>query len=321
MTANSFAKIQGARVAVLMGGLSTERPISFKSGRAVAAALRSRGHDVVEIDVGFDVDQRLRESGAEVVFPVLHGKWGEDGSIQGLLECMGLPYAGPSVFAAALTMDKVATLELLRGEGLPVPRGLVLSARDLSDGVPTLPFALPAIVKPVREGSSYGITRITEADQLHAALSEALELDERVLVEECVDGPELTVGILDGRALSVVEIAPVDGWFDFKAKYTRGRTEYHVPARIDADLAIRIRADALRAAELTGCTDSCRVDIMAGGAAGPKILEINTIPGMTATSLLPMAAAAEGIDFPELCCRLLSMARLRNGQPVSAVGE
>jgi D-alanine-D-alanine ligase len=317
MTATLSFKNPGARVAVLLGGLSTERPISFKSGKAVADALRSRGHDVVEIDVGFDVDQRLRESGAEVVFPVLHGKWGEDGSIQGLLECMGLPYAGPSVFAAALTMDKVATLELLRGEGLPVPRGVVLTAGDIEAGMPALPFELPAIVKPVREGSSYGITRVNAAGQLAPALREALSLDDRVLVEECLDGPELTVGILEGRALSVVEIAPVDGWFDFDAKYTKGRTEYHVPARIEPELASSIRADALRAAHLTGCTDSCRVDVMAGGTRGPRILEINTIPGMTATSLLPMAAAEAGIDFPELCCRLLGMARLRNGEPVS----
>jgi len=317
MTAILDFKNPGARVAVLLGGLSTERPISFKSGKAVAEALRSRGHDVVEIDVGFDVDKRLREEGVEVVFPVLHGKWGEDGSIQGLLECMGIPYAGPSVFSAALTMDKVATLELLRGEGLPVPEGIVLSAQDVAGGVPSLPFALPAIVKPVREGSSYGITRITHVEQLQVAVDEALRLDDRVLVEECVDGPELTVGILEGRALSVVEIAPVDGWFDFEAKYTKGRTEYHVPARIEASLATQIREDALRAAVLTGCTDSCRVDVMAGGTRGPRILEINTIPGMTATSLLPMAAAEAGIAFPELCCRLLGMARLRNGQPVT----
>ena len=229
---------------------------------------------------------------------------------------MGIPYAGPSVFAAALTMDKVATLELLRGEGLPVPRGVVLCGEDIEAGSLSLPFELPAIVKPVREGSSYGITRVAEAQQLEPAVREALSLDDRVLVEECLDGPELTVGILEGRALSVVEIAPVDGWFDFDAKYTKGRTEYHVPARIEAELADRIRADSLRAAQLTGCTDSCRVDVMAGGTRGPRILEINTIPGMTETSLLPMAAAEAGVDFPELCCRLLGMARLRNGAPV-----
>jgi len=313
---SSFAE-PGARVAVLLGGLSTERPISFKSGRAVAAALRSRGHDVVEIDVGYDVDQRLRQEGAEVVFPVLHGKWGEDGSIQGLLECMGLPYAGPSVSAAALTMDKVATLQLLRGEGLPVPAGLVVDRTALEAGLPALPFDLPAIVKPVREGSSYGITRVTEAGQLYAAVEQALALDDRVLVEECLEGPELTVGILQGRALCVVEIEPVEGWFDFDAKYTKGRTAYHVPARISSDMAAEVQDMSLRAALLTGCGDSCRVDVMAGAARGPRILEVNTIPGMTSTSLLPMAAAAEGIDFAELCCRLLGLARLRNGAPVA----
>ncbi len=304
-----------ARVAVLLGGLSTEREISFKSGRAVAEALRSRGHDVVEIDVQLDIDQQLRASGATVAFPVLHGKWGEDGSIQGLLECMGIPYAGPSVFSAALTMDKVATLRLLEGNGVPVPKGVVWTAEK---GVPTLaklPVDLPIVVKPVREGSSFGITIVTEEKQLAPAVQTALELDERVLIEECLDGPELTVGILEGQALPVVEIAPVDGWFDFEAKYTKGATAYHVPARIDPVLAERVQAIGREAARLTGCLDSCRVDVMGGGWRGPRVLEVNTIPGMTGTSLLPMAAQATGIDFAELCERLLKLARLRNVRP------
>ena len=300
------------RVGVLMGGLSTERSISFKSGTAVAAALRSRGHDVVEIDVDRNIDQALRELGIDVVFPVLHGKWGEDGCIQGLLECMGIPYAGPSTFAAALTMDKVATLALLAGNGVPVPVGVVRSRDQGPVDLADLPMELPIVVKPVREGSSYGVTIVTEPDQLQPAIDAALELDERCLVEECVAGPELTVGVLQGEALPVVEIAPVDGWFDFEAKYTKGATEYHVPARIDPDLAAECQRISLQAAALTGCLDSCRVDVMGGAVRGPRVLEINTIPGMTGTSLLPMAAAAVGVDFPELCDRLLRMARLRN---------
>ena len=304
---------QKQRVAVLLGGLSTERSISFKSGRAVAAALRSRGHDVVEIDVGLDIDLRLREAAVDAAFPVLHGKWGEDGSIQGLLECMGLPYAGPSVAAAALTMDKVCTLRLLEGSGVPTPKGVVWTEQDRRRGLGELPFELPVVVKPVREGSSYGITIVREAEQLGPAVAVALQHDDRILVEECVAGPELTVGVLQGRALPVVEIAPVAGWFDFEAKYTRGATEYHVPARIPAELTRRCQEIALEAARLTGCLDSCRVDVMGGGERGPRVLEVNTIPGMTGTSLLPMAAAAVGVDFEELCDRLLGMARLRNG--------
>lgn len=303
---------QKQRVAVLLGGLSTERAISFKSGRAVAAALRSRGHDVVEIDVGRDIDQRLRAEGVDVAFPVLHGKWGEDGSIQGLLECMGIPYAGPSVAAAALTMDKVNTLRLLAGGGVPIPQGVVWTDADRGKGSRDLPFDLPVVVKPVREGSSFGITIVREEAQLAPAVATALEHDERILVEECVPGPELTVGVLDGEALPVVEIAPVAGWFDFDAKYTKGATEYHVPARIDDDLAARCQAIALEAARLTGCLGSCRVDVMGGAEGGPRVLEVNTIPGMTGTSLLPMAAAAVGVDFPTLCERLLGMASLRN---------
>jgi D-alanine-D-alanine ligase len=303
------------RVAVLMGGLSTERDISFKSGKAVAAALRSGGFDVVEIDADREVGLRLQEERIDTAFPVLHGKWGEDGCIQGLLEYMGIPYAGPSVFAAALTMDKHTTLRLLEGSGVPIPAG-VTQARGQGPVDPSsLPIAPPLIVKPVREGSSFGITRVEDLDGLAEAVEAALKLDERVLIEECLEGPELTVGVLAGQALPVVEIHPVEGWFDFEAKYTKGRTEYYVPARITDELAQICQEMAVKAAHLTGCTDSCRVDIMAGAARGPRVLEINTIPGMTDTSLLPMAAAAAGIDFPELCERLLRMARLRNGHP------
>jgi len=313
VTRNGRAPESMGRVGVLLGGLSTERSVSFKSGRAVAEALRSRGYDVVEIDVGYDVDKQLRGHEVAIAFPVLHGKWGEDGCIQGLLECMGIPYVGPSVFAASLTMDKVTTLRLLRGAGLPVPEGKVVDRAALERSDLDLPFELPAIVKPVREGSSYGITRVDQRVDLETAIDAALRLDDRVLVEECLDGPELTVGILGGRDLPVVEIAPVQGWFDFEAKYTRGACEYFVPARIDEALAAEVRSMSLEAARLTGCTDCARVDVMGGGARGPRILEINTIPGMTGTSLLPMAAAAEGIEFAEVCHRLVQMASLRNG--------
>jgi len=309
---NPPAPSSPGRVGVLLGGLSTERPISFKSGHAVADALRSRGFDVVEIDVGRDIDQRLRAERVAVAFPVLHGKWGEDGCIQGLLECMGIPYCGPSVAAAALTMDKVGTLRILEGGGLPIPRGIAWSREQGPDGPEEAPFPLPLVVKPVREGSSFGVTRVFEPEQLAPAVREALRLDERCLVEELLDGPELTVGVLEGRALPVVEIAPREGFFDFDRKYTKGLTDYFCPARIPEDLARRVQAMGHEAARLCGCLDSCRVDVMAGGARGPRVLEVNTIPGMTGTSLLPMAAKAVGIEFPELCERLLRTARLRN---------
>lgn len=300
------------RVAVLLGGLSSERPISFKSGRAVAEALRSRGFDVVELDATRDIDLRLREERVDTVFPVLHGKWGEDGCVQGLLEYLGIPYAGPSVFAAALTMDKHTTLRLLEGSGVPIPAGVTRSRTQGLEGLEDLGIEPPLIVKPVREGSSFGVTRVMDRSELPAAVEEGLKLDERVLIEECLDGPELTVSILEGEALPVVEIAPVEGWFDFEAKYTKGQTEYFVPARISDELARICQEISVKAAHLTGCADSCRVDIMAGGDRGPRVLEVNTIPGMTETSLFPMAAAAQGIDFAELCERLLRLARLRN---------
>lgn len=300
------------RVGVLMGGLSSERAISFKSGRAVAEALREKGYEVVDIDVGRDVDQVLRAERIDTAFPVLHGKWGEDGAIQGLLECMGIPYAGPSVFGAALTMDKEATLRLLEGNGVPVPQGIVWRREMGACDVSRVPFDGPWIVKPVREGSSFGVTRVLDPAGLGAAVEEALSRDERALVEELLDGPELTVGVLAGEALPVVEIAPKDGWFDFERKYTKGMTEYYVPARVDDALARQVQEISLESARLTGCLSSCRVDVMAGGARGPRVLEVNTIPGMTGTSLLPMAAAAVGVDFPTLCERLLLAASLRN---------
>ncbi len=299
------------RVGVLMGGLSSERAISFKSGHAVADALRSRGFEVIEIDADRDVDLKLRELAIDVAFPVLHGKWGEDGAIQGLLEYLGVPYAGPSVFAASLTMDKVATLGLLRGAGIPVPRGVVRTREMGLDDLDGMEVEPPLVVKPVREGSSYGVSILRERTGLREAVEQALALDDRVLVEEFIEGPELTVGILEDRALPVVEITPREGWFDLDAKYD-GTTEYTVPARISEALAGTCRHHALVAARLCGATESCRVDFMAGGERGPRVLEINTIPGMTATSLLPMAAAVVGIDFGELCERLLRMARLRN---------
>lgn len=299
-------------VGVLMGGLSSERAVSFKSGRAVAQALRDRGFRVEEIDVGRDIDQVLRAKGIDTAFPVLHGRWGEDGCIQGLLECLGIPYAGPSVAGAALTMDKVVTIHLLRGCSVPVPDGVVWTSEQ--GAAPSdLSFGYPVVVKPVREGSSFGITIVQDPSGLAEAVKTALALDDRILIEECVPGPELTVGVLDGVALPIVEIAPKGGWFDFDRKYTKGMTEYHVPARIDDALRDRVQAIALEAARLTGCLDSCRVDVMGGAGRGPRVLEVNTIPGMTGTSLLPMAAAAAGISFPELCERLLRMARLRNG--------
>jgi D-alanine-D-alanine ligase len=301
------------RIGVLLGGLSSERPISLKSGHAVADALRRRGHEVVEIDVDRTVDRRLRDERVDTAFPVLHGKWGEDGCIQGLLEMMGIPYAGPSVFSAALTMDKTATVRFLGAQGVAVPRGLELRRSLGLEGVPDLPFPWPAVVKPVTQGSSIGVTTwIRDRASLLAAVEKAFELDERVLIEECLEGPELTVAVLQGEVLPVVEIAPKDGWFDFERKYTKGTTEYFVPARIDDGLRVRVQALGQAAARLTGCEDICRVDVMAGGGAGPRVLEVNTIPGFTATSLLPMAAQAVGISFEEVCDRLVRAARLRN---------
>lgn len=301
------------RIGVLLGGLSSERTISNKSGHAVADALRQRGFEVVEIDVDHDVDRKIRAAGIDTAFPVLHGKWGEDGCIQGLLELMGLPYAGPSTFSAALTMDKTTTLALLAGQGVPVPEGVEWRKTQGLEGPKDLPAPWPLIVKPVTQGSSIGVTtNIADREGLGRALALAFDLDDRVLIERHVEGPELTVAVLQGQVLPVVEISPRQGWFDFERKYQKGTTDYYCPARITPELAARCQAVALQAARLCRCDDIARVDIMGGGSSGPRVLEVNTIPGFTETSLLPMAAKAAGISFGEVCERLVRAARLRN---------
>lgn len=290
------------RVGVLMGGLSAERDISLQSGGAVAEALRSRGWEVVEIDVGRDLPQRLMNERIDVAWVALHGRFGEDGCVQGLLEVMGIPYTDSGVRASAVAMDKIATKYVLRG----IPG--VLLARDAvvrrGDPLPDLP--LPVITKPSVGGSTLGMTLCRTPDDLQRGIDEALRLHEEVLVEELVDGDEITVAVLDGTALPVVRIMPESGFFDFEAKYTKGRTRYEVPARISDEATRKAQAAAVAAARALGCRGLCRVDFIVRHTDDePVFLEVNTIPGMTATSLSPMAAAAVGIGFEELVERVL----------------
>jgi D-alanine-D-alanine ligase len=296
------------RVAVLMGGLSAERKISLASGEAVAGALERAGREVVRVDVDRDLDRRLREAGPDAAFIALHGRFGEDGCVQGLLELLGIPYTGSGVLASALAMDKGRTRDVLTAAGVPVARGAVLA-----DGETGLPpgLALPVVVKPVSEGSSVGVSIVRRAEDLVAAVDAARATASRVLIEAFVAGAEVNVAVLDGRVLGAVEIVPNAGeFYDFASKYDKGGSTHHIPPRLPA-VAIETAGDLGRRAFLAlGCAGAARVDLIVPEADPAVVLEVNTIPGMTGTSLLPEIASHAGIPFDELVALMIDGARL-----------
>jgi len=283
-------------VAVLMGGMSTERKISLKSGAAVANALRSRGYRVVEIDVGPDLPERLRAESVDVAWLALHGAFGEDGCVQGLLEIMRIPYTGSGVRGSAIAMDKIVTKRLLKETGIHLPADSVWTR-----GSP-LPAGLqyPLVAKTPTGGSTIGIWMCATEEDLQQARHEASENEDELLLEQFISGEEITVALLDGVAQPVVSIRPVDGFFDFSAKYTKGQTEYLVPAPIDPVVADTAQAHAEIAFRTIGLSGVARADFIVDETGIPWFLEINTIPGMTVTSLTPMAAGAAGVPFEEL---------------------
>jgi len=294
------------RVAVLMGGMSTERKISLKSGAAVAEALRSRGHDVVEIDVGPDLPERLRAAGVEVAWLALHGAFGEDGCVQGLLEIMRIPYTGSGPRASAMAMDKIVTKRLLKDTGVHLPKDTVWTQGD------PIPAGLsyPVVAKAPDGGSTIGIAMCADEAALCAALSDTDTFEGEVLLEDYISGEEITVALLDGVAQPVVSIRPVEGFFDFDAKYTKGQTEYLVPAPIDPVVAATAQDHAVIAFRAIGLDGMARADFIVDESGTPWFLEINTIPGMTATSLTPMAAGAAGMSFEDLVEAQLKTAHL-----------
>ncbi len=290
-------------IAVLMGGPSAEREVSLNSGRAVAEALRSRGYRVDEVDVR---DTTLQiPTGVEAVFIALHGTFGEDGQVQDLLRERNLPYTGSDAASSRLAFDKLATKRLFEREGLSTAPYEVISANEQR----TLP--LPVVVKPVRQGSSIGIHRVFDERDWPAALADAAAYDEQVLVEKFIKGRELTVGVVGEEQLPVLEIKAPEGYYDYRAKYTKGVTEYLVPAPVSETCARQCRDLAGRAFRALGCRALARVDFRMNSDGDLFILEVNTIPGFTATSLLPKAARARGIEFPDLCERIMQMARVQ----------
>ncbi|HMG22972.1 MAG TPA: D-alanine--D-alanine ligase [Kofleriaceae bacterium] len=309
--------MRSRKIGVLLGGLSSEREVSLRSGEAVLAALRQRGHNAVPIYVDRDVDVALRQDQIEVAFVALHGRWGEDGCVQGLLEMLGIPYTGSDVLASALAMHKAKAKELFRLHNLPTPAyytlaGTVLAGPDAGADLAAIhgDFGFPCVIKPVREGSSVGVSICREPGELGPAIERALRFDDEILVERFVAGKEVSVAVLGDRALGAVEIAPRDGFYDYASKYTRGATDYYVPPRVSPERYRGLLTQALRAHLALGCRGATRVDMIVSESGNESILEVNTLPGLTPTSLLPKIADAAGISFGELCEMMLAGASL-----------
>ncbi|WP_025884737.1 D-alanine--D-alanine ligase [Asaia prunellae] len=307
------------KIAVLQGGISSERPVSLRSGAGVAQALIEAGHDVVNVDAGPDLVQTinaLRKASPDVVFNALHGPLGEDGAIQGVLEWLCLPYTHSSIRASALAMDKEASRRIFAAAGLPVAVGRVVTMEELAAADP-LPS--PYVVKPVAEGSSFGVEIVRTGSNRRQAIAANWAFGKEALVEEYIPGRELTVAVLGDRALTVTDIvaaSPTGDFYDFDAKYAPGGSVHHVPARVPEDIfeqALRVAEAAHRA---LGCSGTSRADYRYDEETGRLILlEVNTQPGMTATSLLPEQAAYCGITYPELCDWLVRDALAIRGKP------
>lgn len=290
-------------IALLLGGPSAEREVSLSSGAGVAKALRSLGHTVSEVDPRDGVLNLPPQT--DVVFLVLHGTYGEDGTVQQQLESLGVPYTGCDAEASRIAFDKVLTKQRCVEAGVPTAKFLVVD----SDKTPwPMGWQPPLVVKPVRQGSSVGLQFVERVGGWGDALREAFRYDSQLLVEERIVGRETTVGILDGRTLPVVEVRPKSGGYDYRNKYTPGNTEYFCPADFDAEATRKIQAAALGAFNAIGGRDYARVDVMVRANGEPVVLEVNTLPGMTPTSLLPKAAAAAGISYEQLCQRMIDLA-------------
>ena len=292
------------RVAVLLGGRSAEREISLRSGNAVIAALRARGVDTTPFDPQANGIEELKSGNFDRVFIALHGRYGEDGTVQGALEMMGIPYTGSGVMASALALDKWRSKMVWIASGIPTPRFVVLTENCNFDAA-VLELGLPLIVKPAREGSTLGLSKVTRSEDLRAAYEKAVQLDELVLAEEFIDGMELTVAILNDAALPLIWIEAPGGNYDYHAKYFSDDTRYHCPSGLAVDQEKAIQELALRAYSVLGGEGWGRVDVMLNQAGEPYLLEANTVPGMTDHSLVPMAARAAGIAFDELVLRIL----------------
>ena len=310
--------VQFGKVAVLMGGRSGEREVSLMSGQGVLAALRARGVDAHAFDPAERPMGDLQREGFARCFIALHGRFGEDGTVQGALELLGIPYTGSGVMASSMAIDKVMTKRVWHAEGLPAPRHVLLRRGEFTaEEVDAIPgkLGLPLIVKPAREGSSLGVTKVKSADQIQSAVADAMALDTDVLCEQFIAGDEVTCPVLGegagATALPVIHIVAPDGEYDYQNKYFTDVTEYRVPCDLPAGEEAAVQALVVDAYRVLGCRGWGRVDVMIDGATRqPYLLEVNTSPGMTSHSLVPMAAKAAGTSYEDLCLELLANATL-----------
>ncbi|HLS86770.1 MAG TPA: D-alanine--D-alanine ligase [Burkholderiales bacterium] len=308
------------KVAVLLGGRSAEREISLMSGNGVLQALRSKGVDAHPFDPSVRDLFELRSEGFARCFIALHGRGGEDGTIQGALEHLAIPYTGSGVLGSAIAMDKWRTKMIWIANALPTPRYRILAAGDDWSAV-ARELGLPLIVKPANEGSTLGLTKVTSVDQLPAAYELAAgKYADIALAEQFVDGPEYTASILGETALPLIRIEAPQGNYDYQNKYFTDETKYHCPAGLAPDREKALQELALRAFRLVGCSGWGRVDLMLDARGEPSLLEVNTAPGMTSHSLVPMAARAVGLSYEDLCVKILESARLSGAQEPARVG-
>lgn len=306
------------KIGVLMGGRSSERDVSLRTGDAIYKALQGRGYPAVKIDAGFDVVERIKAEGIDLAFLALHGRYGEDGTIQGMLEMLDIPYTGSGVLASALAMDKTATKKILLFDGLPTPRFITISKQEArAGGLDKIceqvlqEMGLPLVVKAPTQGSTIGISFVKQKEELIDAFELAFKYDPAALVEQFVEGVEITASVLgndDPVALPLIEIVSATGVYDYDAKYTAGMSDHIIPPRISSECQDKIKDLAVRAYKAIRCRGLSRIDFILDKSGAPYILEVNTIPGMTATSLFPDAARAAGLEFPELIERLVCLA-------------
>jgi len=301
-----------------MGGFSSEREVSLKSGNAVYDALKDTDCELMSIDFtsAEELIEKIKQSNVEFIFNALHGAFGEDGRVQQILEDMKISYTGSGSLASALAMDKIASRKIFQEQGLPVPRHQIIHKNQFEKKGLFLEF--PVVVKPANEGSSIGLSIVADKESLRAAIDIAQKYDDTIILEKYIRGREITVGILDDKPLPVIEVVPKNKFYDFQAKYSAGMSEYIVPAQMDEAITKKAQQIAVKAHKALGCRCFSRVDMIVNLEEIPVVLEVNTIPGLTSTSLLPKAAKAAGIDFRHLCQKMISYTVINDQLRVSA---
>jgi D-alanine-D-alanine ligase len=304
-----MALVTKKKIGVLMGGLSSEREVSLASGNAVLKALTGKGYHAVAVDAGRDVAEQVRKADIGLAFNALHGKFGEDGAIQGLLELMSIPYTGSGILASAMGMNKIVSKTIFRAYGLMVGPFTVVSRGDREAlKAAQADIGFPLVVKPSSEGSSVGVSLVHTVQEFGPAAKLAFEYDPEIIVERYIKGMEVQVGILGERALGAIEIMPKDVFYSYKAKYEKGMSDHFFPARVPEEVYRRTLDAGMLAHRALGCRGYSRVDFIIDNDGAPFILEVNTLPGMTATSLLPEIAQGAGIPFPDLVEEIVRLA-------------